>query len=71
MSGGISQAAGLAAQFGLSLQTGQSEQKWAYPEIIKSRTLAKVMINKKFDTNEFGPQKSLMQILTYGNEKLN
>ena len=27
------------------------------------------MINKKFDTDEFGPQKSLMQILTYGNEK--
>lgn len=67
--GGISQAAGLAAQFGISLQAGQSEQKWAYPEIIKSRTLANIMINKKFDTDEFGPQKSLTQILTYGNEK--
>ena len=25
------------------------------------------MLKRKFDTNEFGPQKSLLQILTYGN----
>ena len=31
--GSIPQAAGLAAQFGISLPTGQSEQKWVYPEI--------------------------------------
>tara|TARA_Y100001934_G_scaffold283143_1_gene400765 strand:+ start:2653 stop:3738 length:1086 start_codon:yes stop_codon:yes gene_type:complete len=67
--GGITQAAGLAAQFGIALPAGQSEQKWAYPEIIKSRTLARSMIKKKFDTNQFGSQKSLMQILTYGNDK--
>lgn len=67
--GGMSQAAGLAAQFGIALPTGQSEPKWVYPEIIKSRTLARSMLKRKFDTNEFGLQKSLLQILTYGNEK--
>jgi uncharacterized protein involved in exopolysaccharide biosynthesis len=67
--GGMSQAAGLAAQFGINIPTGQSEPKWVYPEIIKSRTLARSMLKRKFDTNEFGLQKSLLQILTYGNEK--
>jgi uncharacterized protein involved in exopolysaccharide biosynthesis len=65
--GGMSQAAGLAAQFGIAIPTGQSEPKWVYPEIIKSRTLARVMLKRKFDTNKFGPQKNLLQILTYGN----
>ena len=65
--GGMSPAKGLAAQFGINIPTGQSEQKWVYPEIIKSRTLAKSMLKRKFDTNEFGPQKNLLQILTYGN----
>ncbi len=64
--GGMSQAAGLAAQFGIAMPTGQSEPKWVYPEIIKSRTLARSMLKRKFDTNEFGPQKKLLQILTYG-----
>jgi len=66
---GMSQAAGLAAQFGIAMPAGQSEPKWVYPEIIKSRTLARAVLKQKFDTNEFGPQKSLLQILTYGNEK--
>jgi len=66
--GGMSQAAGLAAQFGIAMPTGQSEPKWVYPEIIKSRTLARSMLKRKFDTNEFGPQKYLLQILTYGND---
>ena len=68
-SGGASQAAGLAAQFGIAMSRGQSEPKWVYPEIIKSRTLARSMLKRKFDTNEFGPQKSLLQILTYGNQE--
>jgi uncharacterized protein involved in exopolysaccharide biosynthesis len=64
-----SQAAGLAAQFGIAIPTtGQSESKWVYPEIIKSRTLARSMLKRKFDTNKFGPQKNLLQILTYGND---
>ena len=68
--GSISQASGLAAQFGIALPTGQSGPKWVYPEVIKSRTLARSMLKRKFDTNEFGPQKTLFQILTYGNDDI-
>ena len=66
--GGMSEAAGLAAQFGIAIPTAQSEPKWVYPEIIKSRTLARALLKRKFDTNKFGPQKYLLQILTYGND---
>ena len=66
--GNVSQAAGIAAQFGINLPTGQSETKWVYPEIIKSRTLARSMLRRKFDTDKFGSQKTLFQILTYENE---
>ena len=62
--GGVSQAGGIAAQFGINIPLAQSETKWVYPEIIKSRTLAKRILKQKFDTNEFGYQKSLLQILT-------
>ena len=68
-SSSLSQAAGIAAQFGISLPTGQSDTKWVYPEIIRSRTLARSVIKEKFDTIEFGQQKTLLQILTYGNNK--
>jgi len=67
--GGISQAAGLAAQFGIALPTAQSEPNWVYPEIIKSRTLNRAMLKRKFDTKQFGSQKSLLQILTFGNDE--
>ena len=67
--GGAYQATGLAAQFGINIPLDQSKPKWVYPEIIKSITLTRAVLKKKFDTNEFGPQKSLLQILTYGNGK--
>ena len=63
----VSQAAGFAAQFGINLPTNQAEPEWVYSEIIKSRTLARSMLKRKFDTKKFGTQKSLLQILTYGN----
>ncbi len=66
---GVSQAVGLAAQFGITIPTSQSETNWVSPEIVKSRTLAKAILKRKFDTHEFGPQKSLLQILTYGNNE--
>ena len=66
---GVSQAAGFAAQFGINIPTGQSETKWVYPEIIKSRSLARVLLKRKFDTQEFGLQKSLLKILTSGDGK--
>tara|TARA_B100001094_G_scaffold295691_1_gene317239 strand:+ start:573 stop:1658 length:1086 start_codon:yes stop_codon:yes gene_type:complete len=68
-SGASSQAVGLAAQFGINISSGQSDTKWVYPEIIKSRTMAKAVLNRKYTTKEFGQGKTLLQILTYGNDE--
>ena len=64
-----SQVSGIAARFGFDIPNSQAGQQWVYPEIIKSRTLARAMLKRKFDTKKFGPQKDLLQILTYGNNK--
>ena len=66
----LSNAAGLASQFGLSVPGSSSESDWVYPEIIKSNIIAKSLLKKKFDTEEYGPQKTLLQILTFGNEEI-
>lgn len=69
--GSMSQVAGLASQFGISMSSAQTEQKWAYPEIIKSRTLARSLLSRKFNTNEFGPGKRLQYILTHNKDNPN
>lgn len=66
---GSSKAGGLAAQFGFTLPGDNSEPRWVYPEIIKSRTLAKAMLKRKFNTIKYGSDKSLLQILTYGDQR--
>ena len=63
-----SQMLGLAARFGLSTSTSSTPQ-WSYTDVIKSRTLARKILNRKFDTKKYGIQKPLLQILTYGNEE--
>ncbi len=68
-SGGLSKAVGIAAQFGVNIPSGQSEQKWVYTEILQSRELSRAVLKQKFDTKEFGSKKSLLQILTFGNNK--
>ena len=60
----ISQAVGIAAQFGINLPNNSSETKWVYPEIIKSRTLAKSILKRRFDSNIFGEGKTLFEILS-------
>ena len=64
----ISQAAGFAAQFGINVQNNQPETNWVYPEILKSRILARSVLKKKFDTVEFGLDKPLLEILTSGED---
>ncbi len=63
------QIPGIVSQLGINFSPNQNQEKWIYPEIIKSRVLARAMLKKKFDTKEFGPQKSLLQILTFGNKQ--
>ena len=67
--GTASQASGIAAQFGIKFPTNASEPNWVYEDIIKSRTLAKAVLKDRFDTDKFGLQKTLLQILTHGNEQ--
>lgn len=62
-SGVSSQAMGLAAQFGIGLGSNQSEQNWFYPEVIKSRTLVKSLIKRKFNTIKYGNNKTLFDML--------
>ena len=56
----------LASQFGISLPIINSDTKWAYPEVLKSRTLAKKLLGTKFDTKKYGKQIPLLQILNKG-----
>ena len=68
--GGQTLTGGLAAQFGITFPSMQSQPaQWVYEDIIRSRTLAKVMLKRKFNTEKFGKQKTLLQILTYGNDE--
>tara|TARA_B110000444_G_scaffold256960_1_gene294452 strand:- start:3972 stop:5030 length:1059 start_codon:yes stop_codon:yes gene_type:complete len=62
-SGNTSHSSGLAAQFGLSLPNQQTEMNWVYPEVVKSQTIAKLVLNREFDTQRFGLSKKLFQIL--------
>ena len=60
----ISQAAGIAARFGIPIpSTSQQSQKWVYPEVIRSRTLAKLILQRKFKSKKFESEKSLLEIL--------
>ena len=56
-----------ATQFGVSVP-GQDASSLAdsrlYPEIIKSRRLASMVIEDKFDTEKFGKDVALKNILT-------
>jgi uncharacterized protein involved in exopolysaccharide biosynthesis len=65
--GTLGQAAGIAAQFGIPIPGSSSNQKWVYPQIIKSRMIARKMVKRKFNSNTYGQEKTLTQILTYGN----
>ncbi len=69
-SGGQSQIAGLASEFGISLPTSQSEPKWVYDDIIKSRTLAKAILKRDFFSEQFKKQLPIINILNNA-EKLN
>ena len=62
--GGLSAAAGLASQFGINLPSAGGEPKWVYPDIIKSSTLARKVLKRKFDTQEFGENQSLLKIIS-------
>ena len=68
----ISEMRGLASQFGINFPGGQESadfsSKEMYVQILESRTLANSLMNREFTTNKYGPDKSLLQILTFGDD---
>ena len=62
--GGFSQAATLAAQFGISVPSNNKDIEWSYPDIILSRSMASKLVGRQFETKKFGTKKSLLKILT-------
>jgi len=62
----ISQVSGLAAQFGIALPNSQSEQQMIYSDLVKSRTLARKILKRKFNTIKYGSEKTLLHIFTSG-----
>ena len=65
----ISKLDGIAIQYGLKSGEGTEVNFTSaklYPHIIKSRTLLKKLLNRKFETKMFGPNQTLLKIITYG-----
>ena len=63
---------GFAAQFGVTVPGGDGASitsSGVYPEIIQSRTLARALLKRNFDTEKFGEDQPLLKILTYSEEE--
>ena len=67
-SGSNSNLLGLASQFGISIPSQFEETDFLsadmYPAIVKSRTLAKIILNRNFDSEKYDTKVSLLSILT-------
>ena len=63
-----SEVSGIASQFGFSVGANETDFSSAklYPEILKSRSLSRKLLFRKFDTKKYGEQKSLLTILSNG-----
>jgi uncharacterized protein involved in exopolysaccharide biosynthesis len=69
--GNLGGLAGLASQFGVNIPVGVSADLSSpslFPELLRSRTFAEKILDKKFYTKEFGKELSLLAILTHGND---
>jgi len=69
--GNLGGLAGLASQFGVNVPTGASADLSSpslFPELLRSRIFAEKILDKKFYSNEFGKELSLLAILTHGND---
>jgi uncharacterized protein involved in exopolysaccharide biosynthesis len=69
--GSLGGLAGLASQFGVNVPTGASADLSSpslFPELLRSRTFAEQILDKKFYTKKLGKELSLLAILTHGDE---
>ena len=70
--GNLGGLAGLASQFGVNVPTGASADLSSpslFPDLLRSRTFAEKILDKKFYTKKFGKELSLLAILTHGNDQ--
>ena len=69
--GNLGGLAGLASQFGVNVPmeaTTDLSSPSLYPELLRSRTFAEKILDKKFYLIEYGKNLSLLAILTHGDE---
>ena len=70
--GNLGGLAGIASQFGVNVPTSGVSADLSstsiFPELLRSRTFAEKILDKKFYTKEFGKELSLLAILTHGND---
>jgi|GEM_PF-272750 len=70
--GNLGGLAGLASQFGVNIPMESSADLSSpslYPELLRSRTFAEKILDKKFYTKKFGKELHLLAILTHGDKK--
>ena len=68
--GSVSKMAGIAATFGISVPSNGSGVKMVYPEIVKSKTIAKKILSKDFKSSKYDSKMSLLKLLKYPDEDL-
>jgi len=69
--GNLDGLAGLASQFGVNVSSGSQADLSSpslFPELLRSRIFAEKILIKKFYTEKYGKELSLLAILTYGDE---
>jgi len=69
--GNLGGLAGLASQFGVNVPAGKQADLSSpslFPELLRSRTFAEKILDKKFYSKEFDKELSLLAILTHGDE---
>jgi len=67
--GNLGGLAGLASQFGVNVPTGSSADLSSpslYPELLRSRTFAEIILDKEFYLDQYGKKLPLLAILTNG-----
>jgi uncharacterized protein involved in exopolysaccharide biosynthesis len=69
--GNLGGLAGLASKFGVNVPTGVQADLSSpslFPKLLRSRTFAEQILDKKFYTKKFGKELSLLAILTHGSD---
>ena len=53
----------MARQFGVDVPSNQHKKEYIYPELVKSRKIAKSMLARNFQSEKYGGNFTLLQIM--------